>query len=147
MINHYMDVAIQEARRAAAAGEVPVGAAIFHEGRLLAKAHNVTKTNAAGHAELLAIAQAGQALNDWRLTDCELYVTLEPCPMCAAGIMNARLKRVYYGAFDKQYGAAGSKYNLFAHTLYGHTVEVYGGICEEPCRQLLTDFFQTLRRK
>lgn len=148
MTNAYMQTAIREAERAYEAGEIPVGAAIFREGKLIASAHNVTQTqhDPTGHAELVAIRAAGQALGDWRLDGCDLYVTLEPCPMCAAAICNARIRRLYFGAFDKRYGAAGTRYNYFARNPLGNVVEVYGGICETACTQILTRFFENLRK-
>lgn len=144
----FMRQALALAREAAAAGEVPVGCVIVREGLVVGRGRNQReeKRSAASHAEMEAIAQANQALGSWRLEGCELYVTLEPCPMCAGAILNARIPRVYYGARDSAMGACGGVLNLFMED-FPHTPALVGGILEEECRAALAAFFQDLRRR
>ena len=144
----YMGLALQEAEKAARLGEVPIGAVIVRDGEVIARAHNLRETgkNALGHAELLAIDQACKALGGWRLTRCTLYVTLEPCAMCAGAIVNARLPRVVFGARDPRAGACGSVCSLFDMPL-GHRPALTQGVREEECRAILSQFFQQLRKK
>ena len=144
----YMRQALLLAREAAAAGEVPVGCVVVREGRVIGRGRNrrEEKRSALSHAETEAIAQANGALGSWRLEDCALYVTLEPCPMCAGAILNARIPRVYYGARDAAMGACGGVLNLFMED-FPHTPALVGGILEEECRQVLGEFFRTLRQK
>ena len=144
----YMGLALQEAEKAAQLGEVPIGAVIVRDGEVIARAHNLRETgkNALGHAELLAIDQACKALGGWRLTRCTLYVTLEPCTMCAGAIVNARLPRVVFGARDPRAGACGSVCSLFDMPL-GHRPALTQGVREEECRAILSQFFQQLRKK
>ena len=141
-----MGVALEEARAALALGEVPVGAVVVRRGEVVAAAHNLRETekNAAAHAELLAISQACQVLGGWRLWECELFVTLEPCPMCAGAIINSRLRRVVYGARDAKAGCCGSVTDLFALP-FNHTPQVQGGLRGEECAALLGEFFARLR--
>ena len=141
-----MGLALEEARKAAALGEVPVGAVVARNGEVVAAAHNTRETekNALHHAELLAIDAACKKLGGWRLWECELFVTLEPCPMCAGGIINSRLCRVVYGAADTKAGCCGSVTDLFALP-YNHRPACEGGVLEEECAQLLRDFFRALR--
>ena len=141
-----MQTALEEARLAFEAGEVPVGAVIAKDGEIVARAHNLRETgkNALYHAELMAIDKACQALGGWRLWQCELFVTLEPCPMCSGAIINARLDRVVYGARDPKAGCAGSVADLFVMP-FNHTPVIRSGILEEECAQLLSDFFAGLR--
>ena len=142
----YMAEALSLAREAAAEGEVPVGCVIVCDGKIVGRGRNRRETDktALGHAELEAIAQACQALGGWRLWNCELYVTLEPCPMCAGAILNARIKRVIYGASDEKYGACGSVCDLFSMD-FNHHPQVEAGVCEEESRALLQEFFQKLK--
>ena len=142
----YMREALALAREAAAAGEVPVGCVIVRNGEIVGrgKNHRETGRTALGHAEVQAISDACRNLNGWRLWDCTLYVTLEPCPMCAGAIINARIPRVVYGASDAKAGSCGSVCDLFAMD-YNHHPEVTRGILEEEAAQLLSDFFQNLR--
>ena len=144
----YMGLALQEAEKAARLGEVPIGAVIVRDGEVIARAHNLRETekNALGHAELLAIDRACKALGGWRLTRCTLYVTLEPCTMCAGAIVNARLDAVYFGARDPRAGACGSVCSLFDMPL-GHRPALTQGVREEECRAILSQFFQQLRKK
>ena len=146
MDKKFMQLAISEAKKAAAENEVPVGAVIVKDGVVLAAAHNMReqKQNALSHAEIEAINLACKNLGSWRLDGCEMYVTLEPCPMCTGAIINARIKTVIFGAFDKNAGCMDSVVNLCDYPL-GHKVEVYAGICEDECQKLLQDFFENLR--
>ena len=142
----YMNLALELAREAAAAGEVPVGCVIVRDGEVIGRGRNrrEEKKSAASHAEMEAIAAANAALGDWRLEDCSLYVTLEPCPMCAGAIINARIPRVYYGARDEAMGACGGVTNLFMESFPSRPALV-GGILKEECQAVLTDFFRRLR--
>ena len=141
-----MGLALEEAAKAAALGEVPVGAVVARHGEVIATAHNTRETekNALHHAELLAIDAACKALGGWRLWECELFVTLEPCPMCAGAALNARVDRVVYGAADPAAGCLGSRINLFALEL-GHVPYITAGVLEEECSALLLEFFQARR--
>ena len=143
-----MGLALQEAEKAAALGEVPVGAVVAKDGQPVALAHNLRESgkNATYHAELLAIQQACQVLGGWRLWQCELFVTLEPCPMCSGAIINSRIKRVVYGAADPKAGCCGSLTDLFALP-FNHRPKVESGLLAEECAQLLKDFFAALRKK
>ena len=143
---YFMRVALDEAEKAAEIGEVPVGAVVVCDGKIIAKAHNTRETdkNALCHAEVKAIDLACKRLGGWRLFMCELYVTLEPCPMCAGAIINARIRRVFFGARDEKAGSLGTKTDLLA-VGYNHKPEVTGGLMEEECSRLLSDFFVKLR--
>ena len=143
-----MQAALEEARQAAALGEVPVGAVIAKDGEIIAAAHNTRETekNATHHAELLAIDAACQKLGGWRLWQCELFVTLEPCPMCAGAIINSRLRRVVYGAPDTKAGCCGSVTDLFALP-FNHKPKIESGLCAEEAGALLSQFFVDLREK
>lgn len=147
MKNPYMEQAIIEARKASDLGEVPVGAVIVYKGEIIARAHNLREknNNALAHAEIIVIDEACRRLKSWRLDDCELYVTLEPCPMCAGAIINSRINSVYFGAFDLKGGACGSVVDLFIKGSFNHSPTVYGGIMEETCEEVLKDFFKKLR--
>ncbi|MBR5157444.1 MAG: nucleoside deaminase [Clostridia bacterium] len=149
MKNNKMQAALNEARLAAKAGEVPVGAAIFLSDKLISSAHNetISRSMPDAHAEILAIRKACEVLGDWRLSDCELYVTLEPCAMCTGTIMLAKIKRLYFGAYDAQSGVCGGKIDITRENLFGSNLEVYGGICEKECSELLSDFFSNVRNK
>ena len=142
----YMDQALELAREAAAEGEVPVGCVIVRNGEIVGRGRNRRETGrtALGHAEIQAISEACAALGGWRLWECTLYVTLEPCPMCAGAIINARIPRVVYGASDAKCGACGSVCDLFSMDFNHHPV-VEKGIREEEAAKLLTEFFQNLR--
>ena len=142
-----MREALDLAREAAAAGEVPVGCVIVRSGEIVGRGRNrrEEKQATASHAEMEAIAQANEHLGTWRLDDCELYVTLEPCPMCAGAIINARVGTVCYGARDEKAGACGSVLDLFAER-FNHRPRVYGGVLKEECAALLQDFFHDLRK-
>ena len=142
-----MGLALEEARKAAALGEVPVGAVVARRGEVVAAAHNTRETekNALHHAELLAIDAACKKLGGWRLWECELFVTLEPCPMCAGAILNARVRRVFYGARDRAMGACGGVLNLFMED-FPHHPQLVGGILAEDCQTVLSAFFKELRK-
>ena len=133
-----MRQALELAREAAAEGEVPVGCVIVQDGRVVGRGRN--------HAEMEAIAQANAALGTWRLDTCELYVTLEPCPMCAGAILNARIRRVWYGARDEVMGACGGVLNLFMED-FPNRPAVVGGVLAAPCREVLAEFFGQLRQQ
>lgn len=144
----YMGLALREAHRAARREEAPIGAVIVWEGHVIARACNDREAskNALGHAELLAIDKACRRLGGWRLPGCTLYVTLEPCPMCAGAIINSRIERVVYGAADPKAGCCGSVTDLFSLP-FNHRPAVTGGVRREECAALLTAFFRQLRRK
>ena len=146
MNKEFMKLAILEARKAADEGEVPVGAVIVKNGEVVAAAHNRREQlkNALSHAEIEAINIACQKLNSWRLDDCELYVTLEPCPMCTGAIINARIKTVIFGAYDSKMGCMDSVINLCDYP-FNHKVEIYGGIMEDDCLKVLQGFFKNMR--
>src|SRR5882762_6772282 len=147
MAQSFMDDALSEARAADAAAEVPVGCVIVREGQIIARAGNRTLRNRdpTAHAEMLAIRQAARALGSERLTDCDLYVTLEPCAMCAAALSFARIRRLYYGAADPKGGAVDNGVRFFGSPTCHHRPEVYGGIGESEAAALLTDFFSKRR--
>lgn len=144
----FMQRAIELAKQSALEGEVPVGAVVVKNNQIVGEGRNRRELgkNALYHAELEAIDNACKALGGWRLWQCDLYVTLEPCPMCAGAIINARIKNVYFGAFDKKAGSFGSvaDFNTIA---YNHKPEIMSGIMQEECSFLLTDFFKNLRNK
>ena len=143
----YMAAAIAQAKCAARCGEVPVGAVIVKDGKILARAYNTreTRKNALHHAELKVIGRACEKLGGWRLPGCELYVTLEPCPMCAGAIVNARIEKVWFGAWDPKAGAFGSLFDINTCGL-NHRPAVEGGVLESDCAALLSNFFLELRR-
>jgi tRNA(adenine34) deaminase len=147
MQRSFMDMALDEARAAAAAGEVPIGCVIVHDGEAIARAGNRTLADRdpTAHAEMLAIRAAGTALGSERLVDCDLYVTLEPCAMCAAAMSFARIRRLYYGAADPKGGAVDSGVRFFASPTCHHRPDVYGGIGEAEASALLRDFFRARR--
>ena len=144
----YMRQALALAAEAAAAGEVPVGCVIVRNGQVVGRGRNRREESqsTASHAEMEAIAQANGRLGTWRLDDCELYVTLEPCPMCAGAILNARIPRVYYGARDRAMGACGGVLNLFMED-FPNRPALVGGVLEAACREVLEAFFRDLRRE
>lgn len=142
----FMQAALDQARLAADEGEVPVGAVVVYRDEIIAAAHNTRENDkcATSHAELRALEMACSARGGWRLFDCELYVTLEPCAMCAGAAVNARVERVVYGAPDKRFGALGSAFDLMAVEL-NHRYEVVEGVLEDECRELLQSFFRQRR--
>ena len=144
----YMSLALKAAQKALRKDEVPVGAIIVRRGKVIASAYNLreSKKNPLAHAEVLVIEKAARKLKGWRLTQCKLYVTLEPCPMCAGAIINARIDNVYFGAYDSKAGAFGSVYDL-AQGKLNHTPNVTGGILNDECASLLTDYFKDKRNK
>ncbi|MEE0777332.1 MAG: tRNA adenosine(34) deaminase TadA [Bacillota bacterium] len=145
---YYMDEAIAEARKAADHGDVPVGAVVVYQDEIVGRGYNTKENlqNPMGHAEINAIAEAASHLDRWRLSDCSLYVTMEPCPMCAGAILQARIGHVVFGAWDVKWGAAGSRTDVLKPGLFNHEVSLYGGIREEECRKLVEDFFAHRRK-
>lgn len=143
----FMRAALAQAAAAAAAGEVPVGAVLVSGSQIIARGANnpIASHDPTGHAEILALRAGGQALSSYRLLDTVLYVTLEPCVMCAAAIIHARVRRVVFGAFDPKAGAAGSLTNVFTLPGLNHRVDVFGGVLEQECAALLSDFFASRR--
>ncbi|HHX18853.1 MAG TPA: nucleoside deaminase [Clostridiaceae bacterium] len=144
----YMEEAIKMAERAATYGDIPAGAVIVHGDKIIARGYNTreAKQDATGHAEIMAIREASEILGTWRLIDCDLYVTLEPCLMCAGAIIQARLRRVIFGAYDPKSGMAGSVANVFELPA-NHRVEVTGGVLEERCGDMLRSFFARRRKE
>ncbi|MEH7502894.1 tRNA adenosine(34) deaminase TadA [Neobacillus drentensis] len=145
----FMREAIKEAKIAEDLNEVPIGAVMVMEGKVVARAHNLREIeqNAVAHAELLAIDQACKKLGSWRLEEATLYVTLEPCPMCAGAIILSRVKRVVYGAADPKGGCAGTLMNLLEDDRFNHQSEVTSGVLERECGQMLSDFFRKIRER
>ena len=144
-----MKEALKEARKALKKEEVPVGAVIVKDGEIIARAHNTkeTKKDTTCHAEILAIKKASKKLNSWRLLDCEMYVTLEPCSMCAGALINSRIKKLYIGTEDSKTGACGSVLNLLEDYKFNHKIEIEKYILKEECENLLKDFFKFLRER
>ncbi len=144
----FMKEALKEAQKAYNKLEIPVGAVIVKDNKIISRAHNLKeqKQDTTKHAEIMAIEKASKKLQNWRLTDCEMYVTLEPCPMCAGAIINSRIKKVYIGAKDEKTGACGSKLNLLNDFSFDTEVEKEDGILEEESSKLLKDFFKYLRK-
>jgi tRNA(adenine34) deaminase len=147
--HYFMGEALRQAAKAFEAEEVPVGAVVVREGRIIARASNQVELlkDATAHAEMLAITQAEQAVGDWRLNDCTLYVTKEPCPMCAGAIVHVRFGRVVFGASNPKGGAAGGAMNLLQFPTLNHRCEITAGVREEECRQMLLTFFAEQRAK
>jgi tRNA(adenine34) deaminase len=145
----YMKEAIKEAKKAAKIGEVPIGCVIVYEDKIIARGYNKrnTKKTTLAHAELLAIQKASKKLGDWRLENCTMYVTLEPCQMCAGAIIQARMKEVVVGAMNPKAGCAGSVLNILQMKEFNHQAELITGILEEECKKVLQDFFINLRTK
>ena len=148
MEEKYMREAIKEAIKAEEKGEVPVGAVIVHDGKIISRGHNKReqKKNSLCHAEIIAINKACKKMNNFRLEDCELYITLEPCLMCSGAIIQSRIKKIIYGASDEKYGMAGTVFNAF-DLKSNHKVEIESGILKEECSELLTNFFRKIREK
>ncbi len=142
--NFFMKCAIDEAKRSGI--DIPVGCVVVCDGKIVARTHNMREKNndITAHAEILAIREAAKIKNNWRLADCSLYVTLEPCPMCTWSILNSRIREVYFGSYDLKYGAMGSKINLL--DLSDFKAKVFGGIMEDECNKLLKDYFLRLRK-
>lgn len=145
--DYFMSQALRQAVKAYEAEEVPVGAVVVHRGRIIARAYNQVETlkDATAHAEILAITQAEQALGDWRLNECDLYVTKEPCPMCAGASVNARVKRVIFGCGDPRGGGAGGLLNILQLPTLNHRCDITSGVREEECSRLLKNFFSEKR--
>lgn len=149
-INEYfMEEALNEAQKAFACGEVPVGAVIEKDGMIIGRGHNQTQNakDPTTHAELVAIREAAKTLGGWRLLGCNLYVTTEPCPMCAGAIVLSRIKKVYIGTMDSKTGACGSLMNLLQDDRLNHYVEIETGIMKQQCEEIMKSFFKKLRKK
>ena len=149
MQQKFMREAIKQAKKAYAIDEVPIGCVIVYEGKIIARGYNrrTTDKNTLSHAEMNAIRKASKKLGDWRLDDCEMYVTLEPCQMCAGAIVQARIKKVYIGCMNPKAGCAGSVLNLLQVEKFNHQVEIETGILEEECSSMIKEFFRELRKK
>ncbi|WP_338044707.1 tRNA adenosine(34) deaminase TadA [Paenibacillus periandrae] len=145
----YMKAAIEEARKAEELLEVPIGAVVVWQNQIIGRGYNLREStlDPLAHAELIAIKQASEYLQAWRLLDCKLYVTLEPCPMCAGAIVQARIPQVIYGTVDPKAGCAGTLMNLLQEDRFNHQVDVISGVLQEECSLLLTQFFRKLRAK
>ena len=144
----FMKEALKEAKKAYGKLEVPVGAVIVKDGKIIARAHNIKeeKKDTTKHAEILAISKASKKLDSWRLTDCEMYVTLEPCSMCAGALIQSRIKKVCIGTKEEKTGACGSVLNLLEDYTFNHKVQIETGILQEECEELLKQFFKELRK-
>ena len=149
MQEKFMKQALKEAQKAYDKLEIPVGAVIVKDGKIIARANNIKelKNDTTKHAEIIAIQKASKKLGAWRLNDCEMYVTLEPCPMCAGAIIQARIKKLYIGTMDEKTGACGSVLNLLEDYKFNHQVEVETGLLNNECEKILKDFFKDLRKK
>ena len=147
--HYFMQAALAEATSAEELGEVPVGAVVVYDGKIIGRGYNLRErsNDPTSHAEMIAIRQAASRLNSWRLIDCTLYVTLEPCVMCMGAIILARIPRLVYGCRDPRVGAVGSIYNLAEDERFNHRVEVTAGILQQQCSQQLSDFFRRLRKQ
>ena len=145
---YYMQQAIEEAKKAYAVGEIPIGAVLVHEGTIISRHHNRRELDhdATAHAEVLVIREANQLLDRWRLTGCTLYVTIEPCPMCAGAIINSRIDRVVYGASDYKGGAVESLFNVLSHPGLNHEPGLASGVLGDECSQIMKDFFKERRK-
>lgn len=145
----YMKEAIRQAKKAYALEETPIGCVLVHDGKIIARGYNKRnkKKNTLAHAELIVINKASRVLGDWRLEECTMYVTLEPCPMCAGAIVQARIPKVVVGSMNPKAGCAGSVLNLLDMPGFNHQAEVVRGVLEEPCSQLMSSFFKELRLK
>jgi len=146
---YFMNEALKESKKAYKKLEVPVGVVIVKEGKIIARAHNQKeeKNSPIKHAEIIAIEKACKKVNNWRLNDCEMYVTLEPCPMCAGAIINSRIKKIYIGAVQAKTGACGSKVNIIEEYKSEAKIDIEFGILQEECLNILQDFFKELRKK
>ncbi|HOM03976.1 MAG TPA: tRNA adenosine(34) deaminase TadA [Candidatus Kapabacteria bacterium] len=146
---YYINEAIKQARKCSASEDVPVGAVIVQGGKIIARGYNQVekRNNSTAHAEIIAIERAIKKVGYKHLLDCDIYVTLEPCPMCSGAIVLARLRRLVFGAFDPKAGAAASLYNITSDVRLNHRLDVLGGVCETECSLLLKDFFKKLRER
>jgi tRNA(adenine34) deaminase len=144
---HFMREALRQAQKAFEASEVPVGAVVVREGKIIGRAHNQVELlkDATAHAEMLALTQAEAAVGDWRLTDCDLYVTKEPCPMCAGALVHTRIRRLVFGCTDSSAGAAGSVMNLLQMPTLNHRCDVASGVLQDECAAILQNFFRKRR--
>ena len=149
MDKHFMKIALKEAGKAREILEVPIGAVIVKDGEIIARGYNKRETlkNPLAHAEILAIEEASKVLDSWRLIDCTIYVTIEPCAMCAGAIVNSRIKRLVIGAMDPKMGACGSIVDLVRHEKFNHRVELESGVLEEECSGIMKEFFKELRAR
>lgn len=145
----FMQEALAEAKKAEALAEVPIGAIVVYHGEIIGRGHNLREhsQDATSHAEMFAIREACQHLDSWRLEECQLFVTLEPCPMCSGGMILSRVEEVYFGAYDPKGGTAGTLMNLLTDERFNHRAYVEGGIMEEECGLLLTNFFREIRAR
>lgn len=148
MQEFFMKEALKEAKKAYDKWEIPVGCVIVKDGKIVARGHNLKelRKDTTKHAEIIAIQKASKKLESWRLIDCDMYVTLEPCPMCAGAIINSRLRKVYIGAMDLKTGAAGSVLNLFEDYTFNHKVDVEKGVMKDECEMIIKSFFRDLRK-
>lgn len=144
----YMKLALKEAKKAYLLDEVPIGCVIVKDDKVIARSFNTREKDklVSSHCEINAIKKASKKLKDWQLIDCELYVTLEPCPMCAGAIYQARIKKVYFGAYDLKQGALGSSFNLYDVKTLNHHPEIEGGILQDECKELISSFFREKRK-
>ena len=149
MVEKFMKQAVKEALKARDKDEVPIGAVIVQNGKIIARAHNLMEKTqmATAHAEILAINKACKKTGSWRLDDCELFVTIEPCAMCAGAIANARIKKVYFGAYESKSGCAESKYPVLTDSGLNHTTEFFGGIMQEICANMIKNYFKAKRNR
>lgn len=145
----YMRWALKEARKAMTINEVPVGAVIVKDGKIIAKAHNIKeqKKNSLYHAEIVALQKACKVIGDWRLNECDIFVTLEPCPMCAGALINARIGNIFFGAYDERAGCCGTLYDLPSDVRFNHRPNVEGGIMQEECAEVLKEYFRQKRQE
>ena len=143
----FMRLALKEARNALESNEVPVGTVVVHNNQVIGKGYNQVETlkDPTAHAEMIAITAASNHIGDWRLNECDIYVTVEPCIMCTGAILNARIKNLFFAEFDPKSGACGSLYNLPAEKKYNHLVNIYSGLCADESRTLIQEFFRNLR--
>ena len=145
----FMKRAIELAKECSQFDEVPVGAVVVKDGKIIAESGNRKERDncAVSHAEILAIQKATEVVGNWWLEDCEMYVSLEPCPMCAMAMIHSRISKLYFGAYDEKTGAGGSRVNIFEKDLFTHNIEVEGGVMKEECGALLTEFFKNKRKQ
>ena len=143
----FMQVAIEEAQKAVEADEVPIGAVLVYEDEIIARSHNLPRflNDPTAHAEMLVLREGAKKLGNYRLNDCVLYVTLEPCPMCLGAMLYARISHLYFGAYDKKLGAVSSVYKLLEAPEINHVIHAQGGFCEQPCKEILQSFFKKKR--